>query len=138
MLCNPQLYGVPIDALDTDPLMQVSCWSSLACAAEAAFPTVCLPALPPALSCPRHPTALTTTHHPLPPTQERRLDLAHSAAVILDRNNLVKYDRRSGSLQATDLGRIASQVRLARWRREAVLGCRAGASACCSRALPCH
>ena len=23
MLCNPQLYGVPIDALDTDPLMQV-------------------------------------------------------------------------------------------------------------------
>lgn len=24
MLCNPQLYGVPIDALDTDPLLQVS------------------------------------------------------------------------------------------------------------------
>lgn len=23
MLCNPQLYGVPIDALDTDPLLQV-------------------------------------------------------------------------------------------------------------------
>lgn len=62
MLCNPQLYGVPIDALDTDPLMQ-----------------------------------------------ERRLDLAHSAAVVLDRHNLVKYDRRSGNLQATDLGRIASQ-----------------------------
>ena len=37
------------------------------------------------------------------------MDLAHSAAVILDRNNLVKYDRRSGNLQATDLGRIASQ-----------------------------
>ncbi|EFN58670.1 hypothetical protein CHLNCDRAFT_140958 [Chlorella variabilis] len=62
MLCNPQLYGVPIDALDTDPLMQ-----------------------------------------------ERRMDLAHSAAVMLDRHNLVKYDRRSGNLQATDLGRIASQ-----------------------------
>ncbi|CAL8467727.1 g7265 [Coccomyxa elongata] len=39
---------------------------------------------------------------------ERRLDLAHSAAVILDKNNLVKYDRRSGNFQATDLGRIAS------------------------------
>jgi pre-mRNA-splicing helicase BRR2 len=62
MLCNPQLYGVPIDALDTDPLLQ-----------------------------------------------ERRMDLAHSAAVVLDRHNLVKYDRRSGNLQATDLGRIASQ-----------------------------
>jgi hypothetical protein len=37
------------------------------------------------------------------------MDLAHSAAVILDRNNLVKYDRRSGNLQATHLGRIASQ-----------------------------
>jgi hypothetical protein len=23
MLCNPQLYGVPFDALDTDPLLQV-------------------------------------------------------------------------------------------------------------------
>lgn len=30
---------------------------------------------------------------------ERRLDLAHSAAVILDKNNLVKYDRRSGNFQ---------------------------------------
>jgi pre-mRNA-splicing helicase BRR2 len=37
--------------------------------------------------------------------QERRTDLAHSAAVILDKNNLIKYDRRSGNLQATDLGR---------------------------------
>jgi hypothetical protein len=27
MLCNPQLYGVPIDALDTDPLLQVSRFS---------------------------------------------------------------------------------------------------------------
>ena len=23
MLCNPQLYGVPLDAVDSDPLMQV-------------------------------------------------------------------------------------------------------------------
>lgn len=35
------------------------------------------------------------------------MDLVHSAAVILDRNNLVKYDRRSGNFQPTDLGRCA-------------------------------
>ena len=28
MLCNPQLYGVPIDALDTDPLLQVPLYRS--------------------------------------------------------------------------------------------------------------
>lgn len=39
---------------------------------------------------------------------ERRADLIHSAATILDKNNLVKYDRRSGYFQVTDLGRIAS------------------------------
>ncbi|KAF5201016.1 Dexh-box atp-dependent rna helicase dexh12, partial [Thalictrum thalictroides] len=32
----------------------------------------------------------------------------HSAATILDKNNLVKYDRKSGLFQVTDLGRIAS------------------------------
>lgn len=32
----------------------------------------------------------------------------HTAATILDRNNLVKYDRKTGYFQATDLGRIAS------------------------------
>lgn len=37
------------------------------------------------------------------------MDLAHSAAMVLDKHSLVKYDRRSGTLQATDLGRIASQ-----------------------------
>ena len=61
MLCNPQLYGVPIDAVDADPVLK-----------------------------------------------DRRLDLAHSAAAMLDKHNLVKYDRRSGALQSTDLGRIAS------------------------------
>ncbi|KAJ7961552.1 DExH-box ATP-dependent RNA helicase [Quillaja saponaria] len=40
--------------------------------------------------------------------EERRADLIHSAATILDRNNLVKYDRKSGYFQVTDLGRIAS------------------------------
>ncbi|KAM7261422.1 hypothetical protein ACFE04_008789 [Oxalis oulophora] len=40
--------------------------------------------------------------------EERRADLIHSAASILDKNNLVKYDRKSGYFQVTDLGRIAS------------------------------
>ncbi|XP_068647248.1 DExH-box ATP-dependent RNA helicase DExH12-like [Aristolochia californica] len=40
--------------------------------------------------------------------EERRADLIHSAANILDKNNLIKYDRRSGYFQVTDLGRIAS------------------------------
>lgn len=61
MLRNPALYSVPIDAVDTDPLLL-----------------------------------------------ERRMDLIHSAAVQLERHGLVKYDRRTGNLQATDLGRIAS------------------------------
>ena len=43
-----------------------------------------------------------------PSIMERRLDLAHSAAVSLDRHGLVRYDRRSGALQPTDLGRVAS------------------------------
>lgn len=37
-----------------------------------------------------------------------RADLIHSAAVGLDRSGLIKYDRKSGNFQATELGRIAS------------------------------
>ncbi|XAR59953.1 RNA helicase [Bertholletia excelsa] len=40
--------------------------------------------------------------------EERRADLIHSAATVLDKNNLAKYDRKSGYFQVTDLGRIAS------------------------------
>ncbi|KAI3919601.1 hypothetical protein MKX01_018424 [Papaver californicum] len=40
--------------------------------------------------------------------EERRADLIHSAATVLEKNNLVKYDRKSGYFQVTDLGRIAS------------------------------
>ncbi|XP_019185003.1 PREDICTED: DExH-box ATP-dependent RNA helicase DExH12-like [Ipomoea nil] len=40
--------------------------------------------------------------------EERRADLVHSAATLLDKNNLIKYDRKSGYFQVTDLGRIAS------------------------------
>ena len=32
----------------------------------------------------------------------------HSAATVLEKNNLIKYDRKSGYFQVTDLGRIAS------------------------------
>jgi pre-mRNA-splicing helicase BRR2 len=44
MLRSPQQYGVPLDALDSDPLLQ-----------------------------------------------ERRLDLAHTAAVLLDKHNLIRW-----------------------------------------------
>lgn len=41
--------------------------------------------------------------------QNRRKDLVHSAALELDKNNLIRYDRKTGNFQTTDLGRIASQ-----------------------------
>jgi pre-mRNA-splicing helicase BRR2 len=44
-----------------------------------------------------------------PTLKKRRLDLAHTAASILEKSLLVQYDRRSGSLRATALGRVASQ-----------------------------
>ncbi|XP_014208524.1 putative U5 small nuclear ribonucleoprotein 200 kDa helicase [Copidosoma floridanum] len=37
-----------------------------------------------------------------------RADLVHSAALALDRAGLIKYDRKSGNFQSTELGRIAS------------------------------
>lgn len=40
--------------------------------------------------------------------EQKRVDLIHSAAVVLERSNLVKYDKKTGRLQATELGRIAS------------------------------
>ncbi|CAA3010416.1 D -box ATP-dependent RNA helicase D 12-like [Olea europaea subsp. europaea] len=43
-----------------------------------------------------------------PTLEERRADLIHSAATLLDKNNLIKYDRKSGYFQVTDLGCIAS------------------------------
>ena len=61
MLQSPQLYGLPVDAVDADP----------------------------------------TLH-------QRRLDLAHSACVLLDKHNLIRYDRRGGVIQPTPLGKVAS------------------------------
>lgn len=40
--------------------------------------------------------------------EQKRVDLVHSAAVILERPGLVKYDKRTGRLQSTELGRIAA------------------------------
>ena len=43
-----------------------------------------------------------------PALEQRRADLVHTAATTLDKAGLCRYDRRSGTLQATDLGKIAS------------------------------
>lgn len=40
--------------------------------------------------------------------EQHRADLVHTAALHLDRSGLVKYDRKSGQFQVTELGRIAS------------------------------
>jgi len=40
--------------------------------------------------------------------EQKRVDLIHSAAVVLEKSNLIKYDKNTGKLQATELGRIAS------------------------------
>ncbi|KKA23733.1 Pre-mRNA splicing helicase [Rasamsonia emersonii CBS 393.64] len=36
---------------------------------------------------------------------QKRVDLIHSAATVLDKAGLVKYDRKTGKLQSTELGR---------------------------------
>ncbi|XP_077119026.1 U5 small nuclear ribonucleoprotein 200 kDa helicase [Ranitomeya variabilis] len=43
-----------------------------------------------------------------PLLEQRRLDLIHTAALMLDKNNLAKYDKKTGNFQVTELGRIAS------------------------------
>ena len=45
-------------------------------------------------------------HDPL--LEQRRIDLVHSAATLLDKCSLVRYERKSGQLQPTDLGRVAA------------------------------
>ena len=44
-----------------------------------------------------------------PTLKRRRLDLAHTAACLLEKSNLIRYDRKSGALQSSPLGRISSQ-----------------------------
>eukprot|EP00040_Diaphanoeca_grandis_P033251 m.203207 g.203207 ORF g.203207 m.203207 type:complete len:2196 (+) comp32849_c2_seq1:126-6713(+) len=43
-----------------------------------------------------------------PLLEGRRADLIHTAATVLDKSNLVKYDKKTGAFQMTELGRIAS------------------------------
>ena len=40
--------------------------------------------------------------------EQKRVDLIHSAAVVLEKSNLIKYDKKTGRLQPTELGRISS------------------------------
>eukprot|EP00913_Durusdinium_trenchii_P030302 g28386.t1 len=44
--------------------------------------------------------------------EQRRVDLIHSALTLLDKNNLIKYDKRTGQVQVTALGRVASRAAL--------------------------
>jgi len=39
---------------------------------------------------------------------QRRTDLIHTAANILDKHGLIKYDKKSGIFQVTQIGRVAS------------------------------
>ena len=43
-----------------------------------------------------------------PLLEKHRTDLIFTAANIIDKSNLIKFDRRTGQLQVTELGRIAS------------------------------
>ncbi|XP_034244320.1 putative U5 small nuclear ribonucleoprotein 200 kDa helicase isoform X2 [Thrips palmi] len=43
-----------------------------------------------------------------PGLERHRADLIHTAAQLLERSGLQKYDRKSGAFQVTELGRIAS------------------------------
>ena len=43
-----------------------------------------------------------------PLLEKHRTDLVFTAANIIDKSNLIKFDRRTGQLQVTELGRIAS------------------------------
>ncbi|RMX47508.1 hypothetical protein pdam_00002126 [Pocillopora damicornis] len=59
----------------------------------------------------RNPSLYGISHDEIekdPLLEQRRADLIHSAASQLDKNNLVKYDKKSGNFQVTELGRIAS------------------------------
>jgi pre-mRNA-splicing helicase BRR2 len=43
-----------------------------------------------------------------PTLVQKRADVVHSAAVLLEKCNLLKYERSTGRFQSTELGRIAS------------------------------
>lgn len=43
-----------------------------------------------------------------PKLEQHRADVIHTAATLLDKANLMKYDKKGGHFQVTELGRIAS------------------------------
>lgn len=50
----------------------------------------------------RNPTLYGVSHDDRsadPLLERRRIDLVHTAANVLDKNNLIKYDKRTGSFQ---------------------------------------
>lgn len=54
----------------------------------------------------RSPTLYGISHDDLkgdPLLDQRRLDLVHTAALMLDKNNLVKYDKKTGNFQVSVL-----------------------------------
>lgn len=48
-----------------------------------------------------------------PTLVQKRADLVHTAAVMLEKTGLIKYDRKTGVVSATELGRIASHYYIA-------------------------
>ncbi|KAL3278293.1 hypothetical protein HHI36_013626 [Cryptolaemus montrouzieri] len=59
----------------------------------------------------RQPTLYGISHDHMKQDQlleQHRADLIHTASVQLDKCGLVKYDRKTGQFQATEIGRIAS------------------------------
>lgn len=54
----------------------------------------------------RSPTLYGISHDDLkgdPLLDQRRLDLVHTAALMLDKNNLAKYDKKTGNFQVRGL-----------------------------------
>ncbi|KAL4570790.1 hypothetical protein LXL04_026453 [Taraxacum kok-saghyz] len=85
MVRNPTLYGLSADALSRDHLLEDR---------RADLVGFLKPDIH--ISIPKTPYKINAFFQ------------VHSAATVLDKNNLVKYDRKSGYFQVTDLGRIAS------------------------------
>ncbi|KAI9164452.1 Pre-mRNA-splicing helicase BRR2 [Blastocladiella emersonii ATCC 22665] len=48
-----------------------------------------------------------------PSLLQRRTDMVHSALALLEKNFMVKYDRRTGKVASTELGRIAAHYYIA-------------------------
>ena len=63
----------------------------------------------------RNPSLYSVPHDAVendPKLEQHRASLIHSAAIMLEKSNLVKYDRRSGNIHSTEMARIASHYYL--------------------------